>query len=130
MNQDELDRILSEHVSEHTGIVPSSGFVSGVMDAVRREASTPPPIPFPWIRALPALAAAAFVLGTMIVVLLRSSSAGVTPTPSIASRVAAAIAAVVETATMYGVGWILLAIALTVVSISLSMRLAARRAGS
>ena len=126
MNQDELDRMLSGQA----GIVPSSGFLSGVMEAVRREASAPPPIPFPWIRALPALAAVWFVLGIMIVALLRSSSAGGTPSPSIASRVFAAVAPVVEAANMYGIGWILMAIVLTVVCISLSMRLAGGRAGS
>jgi hypothetical protein len=53
MSHDELDRML---LGERE-IVPSSGFVTNVMDAVRREASTPPPIPFPWKWALRGLAA-------------------------------------------------------------------------
>ena len=43
MRDDEIDRILSSE----EGIVPSSGFTVSVMEEVMREASTPPPIPFP-----------------------------------------------------------------------------------
>jgi hypothetical protein len=46
MTHDEIDRWLSED----DVIVPASGFTEGVMDAVRREAAAPPPIPFPWTR--------------------------------------------------------------------------------
>jgi len=46
MRLDDLDRMLSNDED----IVPSSGFTSSVMDLVRREASVPPPIPFPWLR--------------------------------------------------------------------------------
>jgi len=50
---DDLDRILA---SEET-IEPSSGFAASVMDGVRREAAIPAPIPFPWRRLVPGLAA-------------------------------------------------------------------------
>ena len=49
MKPDELDRILSKADE----IMPSSGFTANVMDAVQREFSAPPPIPFPWRRAVP-----------------------------------------------------------------------------
>ena len=52
MRHDDLDHILSEGQD----ILPSSGFVGSVMDAVRYEAAAPPPIPFPWKRALPGFA--------------------------------------------------------------------------
>jgi hypothetical protein len=58
---DEFDRIMSEDE-----ILPSSGFAASVMDAVRREAAIPPPIPFPWKRALPG---AVFAAATLIVIL-------------------------------------------------------------
>jgi len=58
MSHDEIDRILA-HEEE---LLPSSGFAASVMDAVRREAAVPPPIPFPWKRALPGLVAAAVAL--------------------------------------------------------------------
>jgi hypothetical protein len=65
--EDELDRMLSTRDE----IVPSSGFVMSVMDAVRHEAAvsepTPlPPIAFPWLRALPIFAALAAVVVMLI----------------------------------------------------------------
>jgi hypothetical protein len=61
VSNEEMDRALAGG----GGIVPSSGFASSVMEAVRRDAEAPPPIPFPWKRALPGLivcVAAAVVL--------------------------------------------------------------------
>ena len=49
---DELDRILNEEQ-----LSPPTTFVQRVMRAVMQEASTPPPIPFPWRYALATLAA-------------------------------------------------------------------------
>jgi len=55
MNDVEFGRVLNGGAE----VVPSSGFVGAVMDAVRREATLPPPIPFPWARVWPAFAAVA-----------------------------------------------------------------------
>ena len=64
---DEFDRIMSEEE-----ILPSSGFAASVMEAVRREAAAPPPIPFPWKRALPgALFAAATLIGILAICLMK-----------------------------------------------------------
>ena len=49
MNDDDLDRMLMDREE----IVPSSGFVASVMEAVQQEAAAPAPIPFPWKWALP-----------------------------------------------------------------------------
>jgi len=62
MSHDELDRILSGEPE----IVPSSGFTANVMDTVRREATEPPPIPFPWRRVLPGLAVSVVALGMLV----------------------------------------------------------------
>ena len=62
MNNDELDRILSKR----DDIQPSSGFAASVMEAVREEAAAPPPIPFPWKRALPVLVFAALALVVVV----------------------------------------------------------------
>jgi hypothetical protein len=51
MSHHDLDRMLMEREE----IVPSSGFVSSVMEAVQQEAGAPAPIPFPWKWALPGL---------------------------------------------------------------------------
>jgi hypothetical protein len=123
MKQDEIERTLSEE----TGIVPSSGFVSGVMAAVLREASAPPPIPFPWKRALPALAAGALAFVAMIIAVVKNAGR-----PPAAAGIAAArihdgllpvMAQVSEIAKMYGIGWILLTILVTLACVTLSMRL-------
>ena len=65
-DEDEIDRILSREDE----ILPSSGFAVSVMDAVRREAAAPPPIPFPWKRALPGLVAAGLALAVVLVAVI------------------------------------------------------------
>jgi hypothetical protein len=49
MNDKDLDQMLMEREE----IVPSSGFVAAVMEAVQQEAAAPAPIPFPWKWAVP-----------------------------------------------------------------------------
>ncbi len=69
----EFDRALA---ADHDAIVPSSGFADSVMAAVSHEARAPVPLVFPWVRALPGLAAAIVALGVLIaaiVTLFRST---------------------------------------------------------
>jgi len=47
-------------------IVPSSGFVDSVMQAIQREALEPEPIPFPWKRAAAGFLAASGILTAFI----------------------------------------------------------------
>lgn len=54
---DNLDTILGGEEQ----IVPSSGFVQAVMQRVHAQAAAPPPIPFPWKRAIPGFLLAAVV---------------------------------------------------------------------
>jgi hypothetical protein len=56
-----LDRILLER----DPLLPSSGFAASVLEAVQLQTAAPAPIPFPWKRALPGLAA--LLLGLSIV---------------------------------------------------------------
>lgn len=58
MKPNEIDQILSTQEE----ILPSSGFSDVVMDAIRREAATPAPIPFPWLRAVPGMIAATILV--------------------------------------------------------------------
>ena len=62
-NPDNLDRILLQQ----DALLPSSGFAASVMDAIQQQAAVPPPIPFPWKRALPGIA----VLLVGVVILCR-----------------------------------------------------------
>jgi hypothetical protein len=59
MTKDRIDEILGTEQE----LIPSSGFLASVMERVRQEDSTPPPIPFPWKRAVPGMALLAGVLG-------------------------------------------------------------------
>jgi hypothetical protein len=69
---DAIDRILASD----DPLVPSSGFVASVMERVRDEAAAPPPIPFPWKRALPGIVLVAGTIGWLIYEFIRIALAG------------------------------------------------------
>jgi hypothetical protein len=122
MKDADLDRILD---SEE--ILPSSGFIGSVMDAVRQEATTPPPIPFPWKRALPGLVVAVLVLVSVLV----SGAARLTPpvpTPQPPGTSAFTLPSLLEAARFVGVDWIVLVLLLTLTSVAFSMRLTGGKA--
>ncbi|MGP0099337.1 MAG: hypothetical protein ACLPHI_20045 [Terriglobales bacterium] len=125
-NDDELNHILSGEGE----ILPSSGFAASVMDAVRREAAAPPPIPFPWKRALPGLlagvSAVALVLVAMVVAATHLGGTAVSPELALSSP--SAVAFLFRENVRSVAGWTLLALLLTFVSLKLSMRLAAGEA--
>ena len=118
--EDELDRMLSSRDE----IVPSSGFVMSVMDAVRREAAasepTPlPPLAFPWLRALPIFAALAAVLVMLIAGIVAAVRMPVAPTsgPLVPPAVLHALEQV-------NAGWLAGALLLALLSTLLSLRVA------
>jgi anti-sigma factor RsiW len=55
---EDIDRTLA---SDAARVRASPRFAAAVMAAVRREAKTPPPLPFPWTRAAPGIAAVVLV---------------------------------------------------------------------
>ena len=117
----EIDRILAAEEA----LIPSSGFVSTVMDRVREQAAAPPPIPFPWKRGLPGflLAAGVFAWGgyelvTLSLAALRSSSLALTLALPPAD---AALARPAEQA-----GWVALSLGLSLAAWLFSRRLAGR----
>lgn len=118
MTNDDLDRILSS--KDGDVLPPSSGLTAAVMEAIRSEIDTPPPIPFPWKRALPGFAAAAFALGCFLkFVFDQLLYRAVTPSPTISLPtwwvpIAQAI------------GWSVLALLLSLISVKLSLRVASR----
>jgi hypothetical protein len=125
-DEDELNRILSREDE----ILPSSGFAVSVMEAVRREASAPPPIPFPWERAMAGLVvgglALALVLVAGIVALVQSWREATTAqfSMSLPSALLPMFNGGVESAAI----WTVLALLLAFVSVKVSMRLALGRA--
>ena len=120
MAGDELDRILESEPS----IVPSTGFVGSVMEAVEREATAPPAIPFPWKRVLPGIAVAVLAVGWAIVVAASFFGRPATAQPGLLVM-PPEIQWLVEIAKMTGAGWLALALVLSLVSVKLSSRLAA-----
>ena len=117
MTNDDLDRILS---SKDDDVLPSSGLAASVMEAIRSEAATPPPIPFPWKRALPGLAAAGVALVWLLVLVLDQLLQGALTLPLPASL------SVWSLPIVEAVGWSALALLLSLISVKLSMQLASR----
>ncbi|HKM46375.1 MAG TPA: hypothetical protein VJX69_02245 [Terriglobales bacterium] len=124
-DEDEIDRILSREDE----ILPSSGFAVSVMDAVRREAAAPLPIPFPWKRAMPGLVAGGLALALVLVAgivamvqLGRTSTAAQFSLPSGMPPIFSLHGGIESAAT-----WTGMALLATLVSVKLSMRLASGR---
>jgi hypothetical protein len=119
MRPDGLDRILSTEPE----IVPSSGFARAVMDGVRRETGAPGPIPFPWTRALPGMAAL-IVSGTAAI---RFGIAQITGTPSISAGQVdwiSTVARILHETSKAGAPWIAGALLLALATSIVSMRVA------
>jgi len=109
MRDEEIDRILGAEED----VVPSSGFHASVMEAIHREATAPPPIPFPWRRAWPAFAAAAVAIALSFVLVFQSGAAA----PPVFD-------ALLPAANGAGAPWIVLAALVTAGSLLFSRRLA------
>jgi hypothetical protein len=123
MRHDDLDRILSKEQE----ILPSSGFIDSVMDAVRCEAAAPPPIPFPWKRAVPGLCAACLAL----VALFAAGSRlliGATATRPVSAGLLSAFASILQVWKTVDAGWIILALAVSLASVKLSTGFASGKA--
>ena len=120
MTDDDLDQVLGRE----DDIVPSSGFAAGVMEAVRREASAPPPLPFPWKRALPGLAAVSLALLGFLILAVNEFLRGAAAS---ADQVAPGLIAILKGANHLGMGWIALALLLSFASVRVSMLLAGGR---
>jgi hypothetical protein len=117
MDGSKIDEIL---FSEEE-IVPSSGFVTSVMERVLDEASAPPPIPFPWKRALPGFALVAGVIGRVGVELGRAGIPAMQQRVVSTPQLPPGLVMPMEQA-----GWVALALGLSLASWLLARRLAGR----
>lgn len=117
MDRNEIDRILATEEE----LIPSSGFLASVMESVREEAVAPPPIPFPWVRAVPGILLAAGVLGWGAVVLVRSGLPALREISLTPPSLSAAAMRPLEEA-----GWVAMALGASLLSWLLSRRLAGR----
>jgi len=126
-DEDEINSILSREDE----ILPSSGFAVSVMNAVRREAAAPPPIPFPWKRALPGLVAAVVAFALVVVAGVSELERASTTTTRFSSSLPSVMPFILHGQGLHGQGgiesatiWTALTLLVTFVSLRLSMRMA------
>jgi hypothetical protein len=121
MEVNSIDRILA---SEEP-LIPSSGFLESVMERVREEAAVPPPIPFPWKRAIPGVFLTAGVFGWGAVELIRHGLPAVGPislaTPLLPPGLVAELVVPLKQA-----GWVALGLGISLLCWLLSRRLGGR----
>jgi hypothetical protein len=117
MNETRIDDILATDEE----LVPSSGFLSAVMERVHEEASAPPPIPFPWKRALPGFVLVAGVFGWLGVELVRAGIPAMEQGLPTTVQIPPGLVQPMEQ-----VGWVALALAVSLASWLLARRLAGR----
>jgi hypothetical protein len=123
-DDDEINHILSREDE----ILPSSGFAVSVMDAVRREAAAPPPIPFPWKRALPGLVVAGLALVLILIsVIAAIAQLGKATTPQFSMSMPPEMPSIFNGGIKSAGIWTVLALLVAFVSAKLSMRLGSGR---
>jgi hypothetical protein len=125
VEDEEVDHMLSREDE----ILPSSGFAVAVMDAVRREAAAPPPIPFPWKRALLGLVVGGLVLVFTLVAGIAAMVQLVTTStiPQVSASLPPPGQLGLHGDLASAASWAALALLLAFLSVKFSMRLAARR---
>lgn len=102
-------------------LMPSSGFMSAVMERVREEAAAPAPIPFPWKRIAPGLALLAGTFGWGAWQAARFVGPAVRDLAQNSPQIPATLPPQLERA-----AWVVLALAVSWASWAFSMRLARR----
>jgi len=114
------DERIGEILGAEEELVPSSGFLASVMERVREEAAAPPPIPFPWKRAVPGFVVAAAVFGWAGVEFARR----IGPAMGRLTLPPLHLAAPVAPQPLEQAGWLLAAVAVSFASWMLARRLA------
>ena len=112
MTPEEIDRALLE---DGAGVRASRNFAASVMAAVRRERvpQLPPPIPFPWARAWPGLAAVVLALAAAWLAMPPSAESAA----PVAERTLAAAQWFAGAAAALDVRWMVIAAVVGVVTI-------------
>ncbi len=114
-----IDQQIDGLLGAEEEFAPSSGFADRVMQRLREEASAPPPIPFPWKRAVPGFVLAVALFGWTGVEFARRipSVTGNLTIPSFHM-------APYPLRSLEEAGWVLAALAVSAASWMLSRRLA------
>jgi hypothetical protein len=114
VKHDDLERMLADE----SAITPSAGFLTSVMEAVEREAAAPPPLEFPWFRALPGLLATAAAIIAAV-----WHGIGSLRDPVSLAAFDEQVRQLTALAAAMGLHWLLLAMAITIVSVMLPLGL-------
>ena len=112
-----IDRILANEEA----LIPSSGFLSAVMERVRDEAVAPARIAFPWKRALPGMVVLVIMVGVGAYELVRWALAAAGEFTLSGPRISGAMMRPLEQT-----GWVALAAGASLFSWVLAKRLAGR----
>lgn len=129
MNDNDLDRMLMKR----DDILPSSGFVASVMEAVRQEAAAPAPISFPWKWALPGFIVCVAMAMGMIVQWFHSGAQASRAAKSIATAlpmesITASLPQMhIAISTLDALEWSALALLVSFVAAWFSMRIASTK---
>ena len=113
MTNERIDEILATEQE----LVPSSGFLSSVMERVRAEAAAPPPLAFPWKRFVPGMLVTAGVMGWAAVELVRFVGPQLNEVKLAPPQIGPAIIQPLEQA-----GWVVTALAVSLISWMISRR--------
>jgi hypothetical protein len=124
---DDLDRLLLARFSASADpLTPSSGFTQSVMGAVREQATAPEPIPFPWKRFLPFAIALLCVVAAFIVAYFIPTSTHHPGQPASGTAIPSFLPSL-SPAAITSLGYIALAIGISILTTLLSLRLAIGR---
>jgi hypothetical protein len=116
-----LDAKIEAILASEDELVPSSGFLISVMERVQEEAVAPPPIPFPWKRAIPGVLAITGVFVWGAVELFRQGLPALSSPTLPLPHLPAALVVPFEQA-----GWVALSLGVSLLTWLLSRRLAGR----
>lgn len=118
--RDEIEHLLANDDE----ITPSARFLPSVMETVEREAAAPRPLEFPWVRALPGLLATIAALAVAI-----WDGIGSLRDPATIALFDEQLRQLTVLGDNIGLQWIALAIAITIVSVTLPLKLTRVRIG-
>ena len=114
MSAGDIDKVLEDERQ----VTPSPDFLASVMRAVRRQAASLPPFKFPWLRLMPAIIAMFIAIMRVFWDLIGFLSDG-----DVMATFKAQLREFADVAAQFGVQWIVLAIALTAISLMLAVSL-------
>jgi hypothetical protein len=114
VTSDDIERILADEEE----IAPTPGLLASVMAAVHRESAVPPPLGFPWIRALPGILATLAACAVAIWYGVDSLSS-----PAAVAVLEEELRELAVLAASLGLQWVTLALGVSVVSVLLPLKL-------